>query len=306
MSIFRRGLLAAGLAVAVAGALGVVGVVATVQAAGPGGPPALLPWGAKPRLIEKAGSWASRPVPKYAPKGRGAPPAPPSGAMAADGKYVYLYATGRQDAEVDGVAALLTVARPLVGPADRHSLAEVAVQSADTQQAVEVGWTVDRLTNGDEATHLFVYHWVDGKETCYNGCGFVPYPGASIVPGAALTVDVTQQFGIQHFNGAWWLGYGTEWIGSFPDDIWKGKFTRTGIVQVYGEVTAASTTPCTQMGNGKKPTDPTDTTTAKIGSVTYVNGPAVALKISATSPLLYPTFASTTGRGFVYGGPGRC
>lgn len=49
------------------------------------------------------------------------------------------------------------------------------VQSEDGRHIVEVGWTVDRELNGDAQPHLFVYHWVDGQATCYNGCGFVQY-----------------------------------------------------------------------------------------------------------------------------------
>jgi Neprosin len=321
--ISRRGLLATGLTVAVVATIGVVstmnaGAQETPAAAAvePGRPPALLPWGATPRplrtgrtgassaALAAAGASASndrptRPVTNFAPKGRGVAPAPPSAAKQAAADP-YLYATGSQDAATDGVGALLTVARPRVAAADRHSLAEVAVRSADHQQAVEVGWTVDRLTNGDEDTHLFVFHWVNGKQTCYNACGFVPYDGASIAPGATLAIGASKMFGIQHSAGAWWVAYDSEWIGSFPDTLWDSTFTKTGQVLVYGEVSAASLKPCTAMGTGVKPDDPAS---AKISSVTYVNGPAVSLGLSTTDSELYPAVASTE-RSFRYGGPG--
>jgi len=202
-------------------------------------PPPLLPWGAKPKPIvegepgdssrELTASGASavdvaaEPEAGFEPKGeslrRGVlrtsetdvPPRPPIAAEPVNGQSQvdYFYAVGRQSAAPDGVAALLKVSQPAVSTQDWHSLAEIAVQSADAHQVVEVGWIVN---SGDNSTHLFVYHWVNGAPTCYNACGFVPYAGASIAPGAALAVDVSKQFGIQHYNGAWWIAYDSEWI----------------------------------------------------------------------------------------------
>jgi len=327
VSTSRRGLLAVGLTVAVVGTIGVVSTVnaaaeeapaGVATAADPGQPPPLLPWGAKPhpikvgvrgadsRELAAAGASAANDdltgqVTSFGSKGRAQPPMPPSAAKRAEGPY-YLYAKGEQTGTLDGAAALMTIARPTVAETDWHSLAEIALRSADLKQVVEVGWTVDRFTNRDEETHLFVYHWVDGKETCYNGCGFVPLAGASIAPGATLAVDVLKPFGIQHSGTAWWIAYDSEWIGSFPDDLWKGVYVQAGQVQVYGEVTAATATPCTQMGNGKLPVD---TAAAQINSVSFVQGPAVALAVSTTASR-YPVVASASGRTFRYGGPTAC
>jgi hypothetical protein len=346
VSISRRGFIAAGLAVAAVGALGVVSTMnagaeetpsipaaeATVDPAD--APPALLPWGAKPHplLIGDSGasshalaadgdSAASDPraasgsTIDFGPKGQVlrnsvlktsetsiAPPLPPGAKSAKTQEEVdYLYATGKQEAETDGAAALMTVGNPRVSSDDWHSLAEIAVQSEDEHQVVEVGWNVDRATNGDSDTHLFVYHWVDGVETCYNTCDFTPYSRASIRPGDTLATGASKQFGIQHFNNAWWIAYDSEWIGSFSDRLWDGSFTRTGLVQFFGEVAASSTAPCTQMGNG---VSSSSSTAARIGSVTYVNGPAVQLRVGASS-YTYPT-TQLSDRTFRYGGPGNC
>ena len=56
-----------------------------------------------------------------------------------------------------------------------------------------------------------------------------------------------------HYNDAWWIVYDTEWIGYFPDDLWDGNYTRSGLQQFFGEVAASSTKPCTDMGNGAPP-----------------------------------------------------
>jgi hypothetical protein len=338
VSISRRGLIAAGLAVAAVGAMGVASTMNAGAAETPdapavtdAAPPSLLPWGAIPQPIKKGADGASSEalaaagasaadspdddVTAFAPKGESqrsgvletsetsVPPMPPAKAepVSGTGEVDYLYSVGKQTATVDGVAAQLTVAKPTVADADWHSLAEIAVQSADGQQVVEVGWTVDRNTNGDSDTHLFVYHWVNGKPTCYNACDFVPYSGATVKAGATLAVDVTKPFGIQYSSGNWWIAYDSEWIGSFPDKIWGGTFTKGGIVQVFGEVAASSTKPCTQMGNGKTPDN---TAAARIGSVTYVNGPTVALSVAPTTSMYSTT--QLTDRTFRYGGPGAC
>jgi hypothetical protein len=215
----------------------------------------------------------------------------------------YHYAVGKQTAEVDGAAALITIAKPTVVKQDWHSLAEIALQSADGQQVVEVGWTVDRLTNGDSDPHLFVFNWVDGGPTCYNECGFIPARGASIKPGDTLPYGVTKNFGIQHLNGAWWIAYDSEWIGAFPDRNWNGRFPRANLVQVFGEVASSSTRPCSEMGNGETPT-PDNAAAAKFSTVMYVNGPPVVLSLRTIGDA-YST-AKVTDRTFRYGGPGTC
>jgi hypothetical protein len=280
--------------------------------------------GASSATLAATGASAARddtdaePTPEFGPKGRnfrsGAlltqetnvepPPVPPG--LAAEpvpgNKDVhYSYGLGKQNAVTLGAAASMTIANPEVKPEDWHSLAEIAVQSADGQQIVEVGWTVDRLVNKDSDPHLFVFNWIDGGPTCYNQCGFVPAKGASIKPGDTLTHGVSKNFGIQHINGAWWIAYDTEWIGAFMDDNWKGNFTQSGLVQFFGEVASSTETPCTEMGTGSAP----DTSAgARFASVVFVEGPAVQLTVKSTSDR-YQT-ARLTDRTFRYGGPKGC
>ena len=240
MSISRRGLLAAGLAVA---AVGTIGVVSTMNASADETPavvttatdptetpPRLLPTGARPRPVIKgrvgassdalgaAGASAATDVvnPRsegtaFAPKGQSGlitksetsvpPPAPPvrTDAIQGDSFVSYTYAGGRQYAVTDGVSGLMTISNPTLAQNDWHTLGEFAVQTADRQQTVEVGWTVDRTTFGDDQTHLFVYHWVDGQESCYN-CAFVPYSKATVRPGDVLPANAIKLFGIMHFK----------------------------------------------------------------------------------------------------------
>jgi Neprosin len=358
VSISRRGLIAAGLAVAAVGTMGVVSTLnagaAEVPAAAavvpvdapdatapdavapaPVAPPTVrLPWGQTPRKMKTgrpgassaalAASGASAALedsakqlePEFAPKGhsvRGVlvktgrtsalPPAPPAAAEPAPGstRVNYMWSGAKQNAEADGAAARLTIGKPTVADGDWHSLGEIAVQSADEKQIVEVGWTVDRYTNGDSDPHLFVYHWVNGKETCYNGCGFVSSRTASIIPGATLPEGAAKDFGIQHINGYWWIAYDSEWIGAFPDSEWKGQYTRSGLVQFFGEVAASSTNPCTAMGTGIAPDAKGS---ARMYNISFVNGPDVSLRMSNTSNVYAINQSSVTS--FRYGGPGAC
>src|SRR4051794_35872590 len=127
---------------------------------------------------------------------------------------------------VDGASANLVIGRPYLDKADWHTLSEIAVQSADGQQTIEVGWTVDRAVNGDEDPHLFVFSWVDGVPSCYNSCNYLPAKGASIKPGDTLAVNTVRNFGIQHIGNVWWVAIDSEWIGAFMDDTWGNKFTQ--------------------------------------------------------------------------------
>ncbi|WP_250002338.1 neprosin family prolyl endopeptidase [Actinoplanes sp. M2I2] len=372
----RRGLLAAGLAVAVVGAIGVVSTVnagadqiasppeasSAPAAAGADAdateidpaditPPARLPWGDPPRRIKKGRDGATSktlraqglsaappdasgslaPRGKHGPKGRSggrsgvirsqqttiAPPKPPGvkQAAAAANDVNYLYNVGSQDANSAGVFANVTIGKPELAKKDYHSLAEIALQSADGEQIVEVGWTVDRVVNGDDDPHLFVFHWVNDVPKCYNDCGFVQV-SPNIKPGATLTYGVTKKFGIQYFNNAWWVAYDTEWVGFFPEKIWNDagvQFDRSGYVQVFGEIAAAQSKPCTDMGNGTAP-DTEDSAAARFSSVGYVDGPSPVLFMRSTVPDQYavakvmdksvtPWREST--RSFRYGGPGR-
>ena len=158
-----------------------------------------------------------------------------------------------------GIAAELSVHLPHFSSSDGngHTLAEVAAQSADGRQIVEVGWIVNP---GDTAPHLFVYHWVNGNTSCYNGCGYVQY-SPSIFPGMALPKDGSAHtFKILHaFNrggrlgGAWWIIYGnSEWVGYFPDDLWSNSYQKVELAQWFGEVAMSPTVtqPCSAMGDG--------------------------------------------------------
>ena len=257
---------------------------------------------------------------QYAPKGKpppigaaaaGSPKTVPGTNFAADPNSSFYYGVAYQYAVVDGASGYYTVAKPAVATGDFHSLAELAVESSDGQQAVEIGWTVDRGLNGDDNPHLFVNHWVDGNPTCYNGCGFVPFTDGSnqgVTAGMTLPVSATdvQQFWIQYISGGWDVGYNNAWLGYFPDSLWGGRFTKVGLTQWFGEVADAKpNTPCSEMGNGGYAASASAARIQNVGFIVGPGGPTADITISVTNPAYY-TALKTNSASMSYGGQGAC
>jgi hypothetical protein len=194
-------------------------------------------------------------------------------------------------------------------------LAELAVQSADGKQAVEVGWTVDPGLNGGSLDpHLFVYHWKNGAKTCYNGCGFVKYgtPPFGAGDNVAAHIGLSKKFTIEFANGVWWIGYDTAWIGYYSASIWSSlvppvTFNTVGLYQGFGEI-AGEAKPCTDMGRGIP--GAVATNGARVGSVKHKvagvwTGANMSVGVSPAMPstvsnIVLVTASAETAR---YGGP---
>lgn len=223
----------------------------------------------------------------------------------------YYYASAYQLVVSPGTSAFITQHIPWLMPVDHHTLAEIAVESADTRQIVEVGWTVDRLTNGDDFPHLFVYHWVDGAGNCYNGCGWVQV-SATRFPGMQVAYDGTAaQYMIQYRQGNWWIGYQGEWIGYFPGSLWRGTFTSSGLIQWFGELACSvqgPPPPLSSMGNyylgtSGNPNTAQVTQVALFDSAGALSVPAT-LSFYSTNSAWYNTQVGGEPNGFLYGGHG--
>jgi hypothetical protein len=261
-----------------------------------------------------------QPVERWVPKGRpgeGPPPAQrASGTRAAlpltTASSAYYYAGAYQFVVSPGSSAFYTQHLPWLMPTDAHTLAEMAVQSTDRRQIVEVGWIVDRTGYGDENLHLFVYHWINGVETCYNGCGWVQ-SSATRFPGMKLKYDGSvSQYMIQYRDGNWWIGYQGEWIGYFPGSLWSGTYTASGLIQWFGELAAdpAVTPPLSSIGNyypgaSGNPYTAQITQVSLLDSAGGVQGPATLtfLNSNANSAWYNCRFGSEPNS-FWYGGHG--
>jgi hypothetical protein len=210
------------------------------------------------------------------------------------------------------VAALMDIKKPLQVSAGEHSLAEVAVADSTGSQVVEVGWTVDPTLNGDSNPHLFVYHWVNGATTCYNGCGWVDNSANPVDAGADLSADIgtapTFYLLYDATGGKIWIQYKSTYIGYFSLSIWataSPAFTTFQKQQFFGEVYGSSA-PCDDMGAGVLPTG---TSPARIGSITYASGTGsvnVVRGIVTNSAYYDSAMIGTSVRSGSYGGPGAC
>jgi len=252
---------------------------------------------------------ASGPLPSVPPKAGGGSTETP-GSICQFGAC-YDYVAGRQYAwYATGASARLWRGRPKLDPTqpESHSLQELSIQSAsDFGDIVEIGWTVDRSLNGDNAPHLFVFHWVNGVPTCYNGCGFVQ-TSTRIVPGMQLPSGGYSTFQIEHVGTRWELSLDGAMFGYFPDSLWADPFLRDLLfIQAFGEVAAIlPTSYCNDMGTGAYADSPASSAVADFTLL----GPTVSEEnlflpgfALATTPEWY-TLDRTTPTGYRLGGPG--
>jgi hypothetical protein len=222
-------------------------------------------------------------------------------AICSPGVCFYYVGARQTGLSANGSSVALTQAEPIVGANDFHSLAELAVESADQQEIVEVGWTVDENLNGDSVPHLFVYHWIDGVSTCYNACGFVA-SARGPQAGDPVTVGSVGRFKIQFEKDRWVVSYNGNNVGYFPESLWGGSFTKAGLVQAFGEVAAGeATSPQTQMGNGTLGSMPKS---AAIKNFALLGSARASLSYYVYGGEAGYDYGKLTRAGMRFGGPG--
>jgi hypothetical protein len=290
---------------------------ATAQAATVVGAPAPMAPRLPPRPPDKAvadkalaavraGRPAARVRDLHAPKSYpglpGTPAASPAAARtSAFGGWAYYHATARAMESQDGVYAAPTIESPYLEAGGGHSLFELAVGSS-VGAFIEVGWRV----SDDGWARLFVYHWVDGNPTCYDGCGFVPV-SSTVHPGMRLAPDWNLTgFALQYWQGNWWVWFRDQWFGYFPGSIWGGRFTKGDSAMWYGEVATTVHPPCTDMGNGRRPA--ADPYAARALVLRVLHGSTWSRPASLTLYAGSPGYeiAAQGSDGFRYGGQGAC
>lgn len=221
-------------------------------------------------------------------------------------KAQFMYAGGYEYVTTEGAAVSMSQARPHMDENNGiHSLMELAVESADRQQIVEVGWTVEPAPTpeGNTLPRLFVSHWVNGVRPCpvINDCDFV----WTAKEARGKVVDVTKmgRYAIEHTIQGWQVSHNGKSLGYFEDRLWpENSFTTAGLVQVFGEVVATSRNTCTAMGNGKFPDD---SGAAKfLGFQLIPASTPAALSLWVTDSRLYGAYQS--GNELRIGGPGAC
>lgn len=241
----------------------------------------------------------AQPIGVHAPKGF-------PGRDVAHHATTFLYVGTIQDSlgASAGAGAKMLQASPALAAGDAHTLGEIGVSSADNKQIVEIGWHVDVLVNHDVQPRLFVFHWVDGQPTCYNGCGFVEV-STTHRPGMRVTPGELAEYAIELRGADWWLAYQGVDLGYFPGSLWPTGFTAADHVQWFGEVAAERAEPCTEMGSGVKGVDPaaarmTDLQLVRPGGT---REPANVATGTVSIPAYYD-IGQLTPTSFAFGGPG--
>ena len=228
----------------------------------------------------------------------------------------FYYGTASELRVADGGGMTFTIENPTVDNSGGggHSIGEIAVMGTGGAGAglndVEMGFSVAPGQFGDTHPHLFIYHWINGNETCYNTCGWNQY-SSTYSPGMDLTALVGQPvyIGWVHFGNAWWGWFNDEWLGYINDSEWSGSFTRTAQIQWYGEVSSNNgIPPRTQMGNGQFPSQTTAATMATLCDVdaqAWVCFYRDQQSVGATRINYYDILNHTSFGAVRYGGPGQ-
>jgi hypothetical protein len=237
---------------------------------------------------------------------------PPCNGMSWFGSCFY-YASAAEQRVADGGGMTLQIEAPAV-VGDGHSIGEIAVMgpgaAGGSLDDVEMGFSVAPSQWGDNLSHLFVYHWNDGNETCYNTCNWTQY-SSTYYPGMDLTPLVGKfvYIGWVQYRGAWWAWFNDQWLGYITNSAWTNTFLQTAQIHWYGEVASDNgIPPQTQMGNGQFPTK---TTAAGMTTLCDVNAKAWVCyyrdtQSAGATVVNYYDMANHTSFGAVrYGGPGQ-
>lgn len=217
----------------------------------------------------------------FAPKGR--PGVSTSSNVSTLSTTYYRYAGARQSLATgetaNSFAANLHVTSNVyldTARGDFHTLGEIAVQSSDQKQTVEVGITKDAAVCGAGVNKvcLFVYWWKNGVGQGYNGSGFVDYASEPLNAGADVSADTGTQKRVQIANTgtAWWIGYNLKWVGYYPNTLWSAStpsgpgvtFTTATKFNAFYEAATSVDKTCTDIGNGYLASD---VNSARLGSM---------------------------------------
>jgi Neprosin len=155
----------------------------------------------------------------------------PAAAAPAGGAPVFSYVGEAYQATARGASAVLPVARPRLARQADHSLAELAVESADRRDIVETGWVRSQGIAG--GPRLFVSYWANGVD--HVDAGFA-LTSRTDRPFEALRPGASARFGLAYAGGRWNVSYGGHVLGYFPGRLWAGRFRAARTTQAFGEV----------------------------------------------------------------------
>jgi Neprosin len=188
----------------------------------------------------------------------------------------FVHCTNGMCAACWGADGVFNVWNPTTETFEDHSIMQLGLQNFDEPQlqAVEAGWIVCQLLNGDGRPHLFTYYTTNGYGSGADNVGgynlefdgWVQYD-SNIYPGALITWSSTRggaqaiiSIKYQWYEGNWWLQVQGHWLGYYPTSLFMGNqsvFATLGdhadSLGFWGEVGTVvnpeQTT--TQMGSGQ-------------------------------------------------------
>jgi Neprosin len=251
-----------------------------------------------------------------APPGPPGPPPGPPGSPACAGVpsfgSCFYYGSAGLTRSADGGGMTMSVNRPAYDNSggSGHSLNEISVQGgANNGNIIELGWLVSSDQNGDADPHIFVFHWKNWNQTCYNGCGWQQY-SSTYFPGQNIKALIGRELyvGYVYYKGNWWAWFDDQWLGYFPGTEWDNSYTKSSLLQWFGEVASQNgVPPKTQMGDGVLP--PTSRaahmfTLCDVDAKAWVCWYRDQQLLSATVPKYYDIQRAGFGD-TRYGGPGQ-
>jgi Neprosin len=219
----------------------------------------------------------------------------------------YDYAGGSQTGNNQGATVSFPVERPVLAWNGYHSLMEMAIFNRTPkgidEDTAEIGWIIFPEASGQPPeAQLFIYHFVNTKGTCYNGCGFVS-TSKTVKPGMVLQPGTTT-WGIHNIAGKWAFYLDGKEFGYIPDSAYKGTFGHASMVEVYGEIAGQGTTPgCTQMGDSLYAHQPGAASIGAFRRYGGIAGPHL-LPYYPTDPAAWTD--TTAVNNYQVGGPGDC
>lgn len=244
------------------------------------------------------------------------PPSPPPGGPACDGVpsfgSCFYYGSAAFSTAADGAGMTQSIEKPqyVDTGGSGHSLDELAVQGGDGNgNIIEIGWLVSTEQYGNANPHIFVFHWKNWAETCYDACGWVQW-SSTYHPGMDLGSVVGKKvyIGYVFYQGNWWAWFDNQWMGYFPGSEWDAKYTKSSLIQWFGEVASANgIPPKTDMGNGQFPSSGSAASMATLCDVDakawvcwYRDQQSLSRTVSKYYDISRVAFGATR-----YGGPGE-
>jgi hypothetical protein len=238
---------------------------------------------------------------------------------------VHHYATRTQAVANLGGSSSISLWKPALNPSGVQifSLAQqwYSVETATNRQTAEVGWQEFPEKYRTFNPVFFIYWTADNytKTGCYNmDCPGYVQTDKAISPGGMYTqygrdgkaVD-TVTVGFYLYKDAWWLSYGSSWIGYYPASLYGAGGMSKGAerIQFGGETVGAGSWPA--MGNGAFASQPNAafqegisywTRAGILRSAPLTEGDAFTPNCYTVGPNLHGKGAQ--GSYFLFGGPG--